>query len=137
MSNLSKKQENNVKYRLRTSEGTFIVTESKMLDIIEDIVLKEEKSFNKGRTPKGYSEYERSVKKSKKENDDYLKSVTKKMKDYLKDGSKGDYEENPKHFPKGNGQLEKMKAHKYTMSDVQSTSYSISSGTRFSIPGLI
>lgn len=117
VSNLSKKQENNVKYRLKTVDGTFIVTESKMLDIIEDIVLKEEKSFNKGRTPKGYSEYERSVKKSKKENDDYLKSVTKKMKDYLKDGSKGDYEENPKHFPKGNGQLEKMKTNKYTMSD--------------------
>ena len=39
------------------------------------------------------------------------------MKDYLKDGSKGSYEENPKHFPKGNGQLEKMNTNKYTMSD--------------------
>jgi hypothetical protein len=88
-----------------------------MMDIIEDIVLKEEKNFSKGKMPKGYGEYERSVKKSKKENDDYITSVSKKMKDYLKDGSKGDYETEPKRFPKGNGQLEKMKTKKYTMSD--------------------
>jgi hypothetical protein len=30
------------------------------------------------------------------------------MKDYLKDGSKGEYDMNPKIFPKGNGELEKM-----------------------------
>jgi hypothetical protein len=38
------------------------------------------------------------------------------MKEYLKDGSKGDYETNPKHFPKGNGQLEKMKKTAYEVS---------------------
>jgi hypothetical protein len=115
--NLAKKSDKSVTYRLSTFEGIHLFTESEMLNLIEDIVLKEEKEFNKGRTPKGLGEYERSVKKSKKENDDYIKSVGKKMKDYLKDGSKGDYEENPKHFPKGNGQLEKMKSKKYTMSD--------------------
>jgi hypothetical protein len=41
----------------------------------------------------------------------------KKMKDYLKDGSKGKFETEPEHFPKGNGQLAKMAAKKYTMSD--------------------
>ena len=109
--------EESVSYKLKTKDGVFMFTESEMLNLIEEIVIKEEKSFNKGRTPKGLGEYERSVKKSKKENDDYIKSVGKKMKDYLKDGSKGSYEENPKYFPKGNGQLEKMKSKKYTMSD--------------------
>lgn len=111
------KTNNEVVYRVKTNSGTHLFTEEKMMDIIEDIVLKEEEKFSKGKTPKGYDEYERSVKKSKKENDDYITSVAKKMKDYLKDGSKGDYETEPKHFPKGNGQLEKMSAKKYTMSD--------------------
>ena len=92
------------------------LTEEKLIDIIEDIVILEEKKL-KGAKPKGYAEYERVVKKSKKENDDYIKDVVKKIKDYLKDGSKGDFEMEPKMFPKGNGELAKMKAKKYTMSD--------------------
>jgi hypothetical protein len=111
------KANSKVVYRVRTNTGVHLFTEEKMMDIIEDIVLKEEKNFSKGKTPKGYDEYERAVKKSKKENDDYITSVSKKMKDYLKDGSKGEYETEPKRFPKGNGQLEKMKTKKYTMSD--------------------
>jgi hypothetical protein len=39
------------------------------------------------------------------------------MKDYLEDGSKGGYNENPKHFPKNNGQLEKMSKKAYVMSN--------------------
>ena len=113
---LAKKSDNSVTYRLKTTDGVHMFTESEMLNLIEDIVLKEERKFKKGGTPKGYSEYERSVKKSKKENDEYIKSVGKKMKDYLKDGSKSSYDENPKYLPKGNGQLEKMKTNKYTMS---------------------
>ena len=113
----SKNKTSETKYKLESGGKGFIVSEEKLLDIIETAVLKEENNINKGKTPKGYGEYERSVKKSKKENDDYLKSVKKKMSDYLKDGSKGDYDMDPKFFPKGNGQLEKMKAKKYTMSD--------------------
>jgi len=98
------------------------LTESEIIDLIEKIVLeqKEEKEVKSNikttEKPKGLSAYERAVKGSKKENDDYIKSVGKKMKDYLKDGSKGDYEENPKHFPKNNGQLEKMKKMAYEVS---------------------
>jgi hypothetical protein len=116
VSRLAKKSDNSVTYRLKTPNGVHMFTESEMLNLIEDIVLKEEAKFKKGGTPKGYSEYERAVKKSKKENDDSIKDTGKKMKDYLKTGSKSSYDENPKYFPKGNGQLEKMKAHKYTMS---------------------
>ena len=66
-----------------------------------------------GGSPRGLEVYKKAHNGSGKENDDYIKSVAKKMKEYLKDGSKGDYDMNPKHFPKGNGQLEKMKAKKY------------------------
>jgi len=94
---------------------TVTVTESELIELIESMV--SEELTVAGNKPKGLSEYEKAHKGSEKENKEYFKSLKKKMYDYLKDGSKGDYEENPKHFPKGNGQLEKMKAKKYTMSD--------------------
>jgi len=93
-----------------------LFTEGQFEEIIENIVLKEESKFTKGKTPAGYAEYESSVKKSKKEEEDYMKSLSKKMKDYLKDGSKGEYTESPKHFPKGNGELEKMSKKAYVPS---------------------
>ena len=39
------------------------------------------------------------------------------MKEYLKDGSKGDYDMNPKIFPVGNGELEKMDKKAFQMTD--------------------
>lgn len=113
----SKLTESEVKYKIEIGGKGYILSEEKLLDIIEQTVIAEEMKFKKGETPKGYSEYEKSVKKSKKENDDYLKSVGKKMKDYLEDGSKGEYDENPKYFPKNNGQLEKMTKKAYVMSN--------------------
>ena len=56
------------------------------------------------------------MKSSKTENDDYIKSVTKKMQTYLKDASKGKYDANPTQFPKGNGELAKMAKKAYTPS---------------------
>lgn len=94
---------------------TVRVTESELIALIEEMVNEEFETI--GTKPRGLSEYERAHKKSGSENKEYFKSLKKKMDDYLKDGSKGDYEENPKHFPKGNGQLAKMKAKKYDMSD--------------------
>ena len=70
-----------------------------------------------GNKPRGLSEYEKAHKKSGSENKEYFKSVKKKMDDYLKDGSKGKYEENPKHFPKGNGELAKMDKKAFSMTD--------------------
>jgi hypothetical protein len=64
------------------------------------------------------SETEKVLNADKKENDQYIKDVTKKMKDYLKNSSKGEYTMEPKVFPKGNGALEKdSKIKKYTPSD--------------------
>jgi len=108
-----------VLYRLSDDRGSELFTESEVIDLIENIVLEEKKKSNikKGPSPVGLSTYEKVHKGSGKESDDYLKSVVKKLKDYLKDGSNGDFETEPKKFPKGNGELAKMKAKKYTMSD--------------------
>jgi len=94
---------------------TVKVTESELVSLIEDMINEDLKVV--GNKPRGLSEYEKSHEKSGKENKEYFKSLKKKMDDYLKDGSKGEYTESPKHFPKGNGELEKMKTKKYTMSD--------------------
>jgi hypothetical protein len=93
---------------------TLKLSEAELVDLIESIVKEDLKTI--GGKPRGLSEYERSHKGSGKENDEYIKSVTKKMKEYLKDGSKGEYTESPKYFPKSNGQIEKMDTKKYTMS---------------------
>lgn len=102
------------KFKKKNVKESFELTESEMIDLIEQIVLeqKSDKSFG-GKKPKGMSETEKAQKGSKKENDDYIKSVTKKLKDYLKDGSKGEYSMEPKIFPKGNGELAKMEKMTY------------------------
>jgi len=77
------------------------LNENEMIELIEKIVLEQKKA-------KGMAETEKVLKASKKENEQYIKDVTKKMKEYLKNGSKGEYSMEPKTFPKGNGELAKM-----------------------------
>ena len=94
------------------------LTEDEMIDMIEKIVKEEKDNIKKMSKPKGLAAYETAIGKSKKENDDYIKSVTQKMKDYLKDGSKEDYTMDAKHFPESNGQMDKKMAKKtYKASD--------------------
>ena len=104
-----------VLYKLEYINESAVFTEDEIIDIIEGII-KEEDNIKRGKSPAGYSAYEKSHKGSGKEEDDYMKDLSKKMKDYLKDGSKGKYEMNPKIFPKGNGQLEKMEKKAYEIS---------------------
>ena len=103
---------------------SYQLTESEMVSMIEKIVLEQktkkvndpaEKNNIKGMggSPRGLEVYKKAHNGSGKENDDYIKSVAKKMKEYLKDGSKGEYDVNPKIFPKGNGELEKMSKKAY------------------------
>jgi hypothetical protein len=89
-----------------SNSSSLFVTESELIDLIESIVKEQSK-------PKGLAVTDKVKNADKKENDAYLKSVAKKMKDYLKDGSKGGYETNPVMFPKGNGELAKMKKMAY------------------------
>jgi hypothetical protein len=101
-----------------TKESKVYFTESEMIDIIENIVKEEKK---KSKSPSAQNVLKSTLGRSKKENDDYIKSVTKKMKEYLKDGSKGDYEMSPKDFPRGNGEIEKMEKMAYIPSDAVET----------------
>ena len=89
-----------------TVKESIQLTEDELVELIEKIV-KEQTEVK---------ETNASLKKSKTENDDYIQSVTKKMKEYLKDGSKGKYDMNPEQFPKGNGELAKMDKKAYTPS---------------------
>ena len=56
------------------------------------------------------------MKTTKKDNEDYIKSVTKKMKKYLNDADEGEYVADPTEFPKGNGDRKEDKM-MYTASD--------------------
>lgn len=95
------------------------LTEEELIDVIEKLVKEEETKSNirKSAKPRGLSTYEKAYKGSGTENEDYIKSVTKKMKDYLKNASMGDFKMNPENFPAGNGELKKMKKMAYTPSD--------------------
>jgi hypothetical protein len=110
---------------LKEEKNSLTLSENELIDMIENIIMEQNKKkeedikvskvINKVKDTigkkyvSGLAKTEKAhLAPSKKENDDYIKSVTKKMKEYLKDGSKGEYTESPKHFPKGNGELAKM-----------------------------
>lgn len=98
---------------------SLIFTENELISLIEQMINEEKNSF-KMKEPKGYVEYEKAHNKDKKENEDYLKSVAKKMTDYLKGasdtGSKYEMKETQK-FPTENGGMKKGNRKKYTPSD--------------------
>jgi hypothetical protein len=104
------------KFKVKES---ILYTESDLLDLIENLVIEEKNTFKKSE-PKGYKEYERVHNADKKENDNYLKSVAKKMTDYLKgssdSGSKYEMKVTKK-FPTENGGMKKGIRKKYTPSD--------------------
>jgi hypothetical protein len=103
------------------------LTEDELIDMIEKIVVeqkvkdKSEKSNIANITnkePQGLKDTNKVLAKNRQENDDYAKEVVKKMKEYVKAGSKGEYTESPDDFPKSNYQMEKdAKVMKYNPSD--------------------
>lgn len=120
MNKVEKKDVKNesVTYRLKLTENTQIdMDENELVDFIEELVIEAKNNDKLSGTPKGMAEYKRVSKIEKKQNNDAMGEVKKKMKDYLKDGSKGQFEMNPKHFPKGNGELAKMDKNAYVPSD--------------------
>jgi hypothetical protein len=128
-----------IEYHIKDSEGDIIkLTEDEVVDLIENIIQEEKieglKTIGK---PKGLTTYEKAHKGSGKENEEYFKSLTKKMKDYLKDGSKGTYDMNPKMFPQGNGELGKMDKKAFKMTDeLENFNYEIG-GQNFPVPDAI
>jgi hypothetical protein len=109
--------EEEVLYKLHSGNDSELFTESEIVDMIEQIIMEEKDNIKKGKTPAGLAAYEKAHKGSGKENKDYMKEFTKKITEYEKDGSKEKFTTDPKHFPKGNGELEKMSKKAYVMSD--------------------
>lgn len=92
------------------------LTENEIIDLIEKIVLEQKKTKDaaektniSSKSPEGLKKTEKVLSQSKKENQDYAKSVVKKMKEYLKDATKKEYTESPESFPESNYQIGKMK----------------------------
>lgn len=115
--NSSLEESSEVYYRLQNGDESEIFTESEIVDMIEQIIMEEKSNIKKGQTPAGLAAYEKAHKGSGKENKEYMKEFTKKITEYEKDGSKEKFTTDPKHFPKGNGELEKMSKKAYVMSD--------------------
>ena len=109
--------EEEVLYKLQSGDDSELFTESEIVDMIEQIIMEEKDNIKKGKTPAGLEAYEKAHKGSGKENKEYMKEFTKKITEYQKDGSKEKFTTDPKHFPKGNGELEKMSKKAYVMSD--------------------
>lgn len=107
-----------------TQKPSLQLTESELIDLIEKIVLEQKvqkvKSNFADKTPIGLQLTDKVLRQDGKENDEALTAVSKKMNEYLKDGSKGKFDPKPKHFPKGNGELAKMDKKAYVPdSDVE------------------
>jgi hypothetical protein len=134
--------------KMNSQNNKLRISESELLDLIESIVLekKTDKRVQKlteeeltkvvrkivttqinevsdldnmdKKTPFGLTKTQKVQKETKKENDDYAEEVMKKMREYLKDGSKGEFSANPEDFPKSNYQLDKdAKIMKYNPSE--------------------
>lgn len=98
-------------YSISFGKDVLKLTEEELVSMIEELVLEE-----KGKS-KGMVEYDKVHKKDEDINQKANKESFKKMKDYVKAGSKGSFEENAKDFPKGNGELAKMDKKAYIPSD--------------------
>ena len=109
--------EEEVLYKLQSNDDSELFTESEIIDLIERIIMEEKDNIKKGKTPAGLAAYEKAHKGSGKENNNYMKEFVKKITDYNKDGSKEKFTTDPKHFPKGNGQLAKMDKMAYEIDD--------------------
>lgn len=115
--NKIKRKQNETVYRIYSGKESAVFTENEVIDMIEQFVNEEKQKFKKGQTPAGYEAYEKAVKQSKKNNDDYINSVLKKIKDYTKPGSETTYEMNPESFPQGNGEFKESEKKAYSTSE--------------------
>ena len=103
-------KESKRKFIKKSVKESFRLTEDELINLIERIVIEDKKA-------KGMAETEKVLSTNKKENEQAIKAVTKKMKEYLKMGHEGEYETNPEQFPLGNGQIKKMQTMKYNPSE--------------------
>ena len=93
-----------------SKKNVVALSESEMIELIQRLVMEQKEA-------KGLKDTERILKDSKKVNDEAMEMVNKKMKDYVKTGSKEAYTPDAKHFPEGNGDLGEMEKEAYTPSE--------------------
>jgi hypothetical protein len=94
------------------------LTEAELIDLIENLVNEKEiKGLKNFAKPKGMAEYERAYKGSGRENKDAISATNKKMKEYVKYGSEGEYDSEPKDFPMSNGQIKHKNIKGFNMDD--------------------
>lgn len=98
------------------TKKTLKMTESEVIDMIEKIVIEQKANFQK-QTSAVEPGFNKISSKNKEVNSDHVKDVMKKMKDYLKTGSDGEYEMNPQNFPVGNGEMKETPKKAYKPSD--------------------
>jgi len=109
-------------YKVTNESNNITLKEEELIDLIQTIAEAEivkdrdEKTNISIKSPEGLKKTNKALDASKKENDDYIQQVTKKMKDYLKNSSKGEFNENPDFFPKNNGELGEMPKKSYKAS---------------------
>jgi len=106
---------------IKENKETLRLTEIELIDLIESIVkeqesekMKEPKNNIKIKTPIGLTSVQKANKKTGEISDAHIKDTAKKIADYMKTGSKEKFTTDPKHFPKGNGELAKMDKKTYT-----------------------
>ena len=93
-----------------SKKNVVTLSESEMIELIQRLVMEQKEA-------KGMKDTKKVLKGSKKVNDEAMKDVNKKMKDYVKVGSNEGYEEDPKDFPKGNGEMGEEDKMMYHASD--------------------
>jgi len=90
-------EEKEKKVKNESKKQTLQLTEDEMIELIERIVIQEKSAIE--------SLEKKNSNETKKSNDEYVKSVTKKMKDYMKNmGIQYDTEKNE--FPRGNTKMD-------------------------------
>ena len=98
---------------VKESTNSLRLTEDELIDMIENIVIEQkvkdvaEKNNISKKEPSGLKKTEKSWKTTEKFGKEYMTDLVKKMKDYLKDSSKGSFEMNPEDFPQSNYDMEK------------------------------
>lgn len=92
-----------------TSNSSIQLTEDELITLIEKLVNEQ------------YMKMQKDTAKVEKENGsinkDHIDLMKKKMKQYLKDASEGEYEMDPEKFPRGNGEMKEMPKKAYKASD--------------------
>ena len=95
--------------KTESKKSVITLSESEMIELIQRLVIEQKEA-------KGMKDTEKVLKDSKNVNDEAMKDVNEKMKDYVKAGSEEAYTPEAKHFPQGNGELGDTEKMAYTPS---------------------